>query len=162
MKHSRKEYFIMSAIICFLSIIALISAFSIPAGGNLGRGADFMPKIVSVVLLCCGIGFFILGILTPQDKSAPKTAFKKDPVPVLRFGVALGMLLIYVALLKLIGFIIMTTLYIFVQSLFMAPPEKRNYCLSAVLSLVVSILIYFVFARGLGMTLPNGVLGGIL
>lgn len=161
MKHSKKEYFIIAAIIGILSGAALISAFQIPAGGNLGRGADFMPKIVAGLLLCCAFGFFVMGLLAPKGTET-KEGKKRDAVPMIRFVMALGMLLVYVALLKTIGFVIMTALYIFAQSLFMAPPEKRNFLLSGILAIVVSIAIYYVFARGLGMTLPAGLLSDIL
>lgn len=161
MKHSRKEYFTIAAVIGVLSVAALISAFQIPAGGNLGRGADFMPKIVSGLLLCCAFCFFVFGVLTPKGTETQNKE-KRDTVPMFRFAIALGMLLVYVALLKTIGFIIMTAVYIFAQSLFMAPPEKRNFLVSGILAAVVSIAIYYAFARGLGMTLPAGLLSNIL
>ncbi len=161
MKNSRKEYFIMFAIIGVLGAVDLIASFQIPAGGNLGLGADFMPKIVSVILLCCAFGFLIQALRTPKAEPAVKKE-KRDPVPAIRFCIAFGMLILYTVLLKPVGFVIMTTLYVFAQSLFMVPPEKRNFLVSGILGVASSLLIYFVFAKGLSMTLPAGILDGIL
>lgn len=161
MKNSRKEYFIMFAIIGVLGGTALAASFRIPAGGNLGLGADFMPKIVSVILLCCAFGFLIQALRAPKEEPVQKKE-KRDPVPAIRFGIAFGMLILYTVLLKPVGFVIMTALYVFAQSLFMVPPEKRNFLFSGILAVVSSLLIYFVFAKGLSMTLPAGILDGIL
>ena len=161
MKNSRKEYFIMFAIIGILGGVALGASFQIPAGGNLGLGADFMPKIVSVILLCCAFGFLIQALRAPKEEPVQKKE-KRDPVPTIRFCVAFGLLILYTVLLKPVGFVIMTALYVFAQSLFMVPPEKRNFLFSGILAVVSSLLIYFVFAKGLSMTLPAGILDGIL
>lgn len=164
MQNPKKENFLIFLILAVLSIVMLISAMFIPAGGSLGFGADFMPKIVAGLLLLCSLGFLIQSIRTPrQEKTEEKTEEKKkfDYVPLMRFGIALGLLILYVALLKSVGFIIMTALYIFAQSLFMVPQEKRSILRSGILAVVTSLLIYFIFTKGLNMVLPLGILDGI-
>lgn len=160
MQNPKKENFVIFLILAVLSIAMLISAMFIPAGGSLGFGADFMPKIVAGLLLLCSLGFLIQSIRAPrQEKTEEKKKF--DYVPLMRFGIALGLLILYVALLKSVGFIIMTALYIFAQSLFMVPREKRSVLRSGILAVVTSLLIYFIFTKGLNMVLPLGILDGI-
>lgn len=161
MKNSRKEYFIMFAIIGTLSGAALIASFRIPSGGNLGMGADFMPKIVSAILFLCSMGFLIQALRAP--KADPNEEKKKaDPETIIRFCIAVGLLLVYIVLLRSVGFIIMTALYVFAQSILMSPPDKRNYMFSGILAVASSLAIYFIFAKGLSMTLPAGILDKIL
>ena len=118
-----------------------------------------MPKIVGFLLLACAVGFLYQGIRTPKATEGDN---KFDYVSLIRFLIALGLLIMYVLLLKPVGFIIMTTFYIFIQSLFMAPPEKRSVLGSAILAVVSSVTIYLVFTRGLSLLLPPGILGNIL
>lgn len=160
-QNPKRENFVIFLILATISIVMLISAMFIPAGGSLGFGADFMPKIVAGLLLVCSLGFLIQSIRAPkQEKSDEKKKF--DYVPLMRFGIALGLLVLYVALLKSVGFVIMTALYIFAQSLFMVPREKRSILKSAILGIATSLIIYFVFTKGLNMVLPLGILDGIL
>lgn len=159
MQHSRKENLIIFLILAILSIAMIYSAYQIPAGSSLGQGADFMPKIVGYLLSACAIGFLYQGLKAPKEDTK---AEKFDFVPLIRFGIALGLLVVYVLLLKTVGFVIMTALYIFAQSLFMVPPEKRNILISAILAVVSSVAIYLVFTRGLSLLLPAGILKNIL
>ncbi len=156
---SKKESLTLFVILTVLSAAVIYSANRIPAGGELGFGADFMPKIVGYLLAFCAVSFLAQGLLTPGEK---KEAAKWSWLPVIRFGAALGLLAIYVALLKPVGFIVMTIFYIFAQTQLMVPPEKRSFLISAVLAVVSAAVIYVVFSKGLNLLLPAGILGGIL
>lgn len=160
MKNKKKESFIIFLILGVIGAMAFYSAMHIPSGGSLGRGADFMPKIISVLLLVCALGFLVESLLAPATEKTERR--KKDWTPLLRFCIALGMLILYVVLLKPVGFIVTTVLYIFAQSQFMVPNEKRSIGGSAVLAVVSAVLIYLVFAKGLSMVLPMGILDGLL
>ena len=157
--HSRKENLTVFTILIVLSIAVIYSAFHIPPGGELGFGADFMPKVVGILLILCAAGFLIQGLRTPEEE---KKDGRWDVTPVIRFFTALGLLVLYAALLKPVGFITMTVLYIFAQSQFMVPKEKRSYLVSAVIAVISAAAIYAVFTKCLGMALPGGILDGIL
>lgn len=159
MQNSKKENLVISLILTVLSILVIHNAYHLPVGSSLGQGSEFMPKIVGFLLLACAVGFLYQGIRTPKATEGDN---KFDYVSLIRFLIALGLLIMYVLLLKPVGFIIMTTFYIFIQSLFMAPPEKRSVLGSAILAVVSSVTIYLVFTRGLSLLLPPGILGNIL
>ena len=160
MQNSKKENLTIGFILTILSIAVIYDANLIPAGSSIGMGAEFMPRIVGYLLLACAVGFLYQGIKAPKGEAKEKKEF--DFVPLVRFLIALCLLVVYVVLLEPVGFVIMTAFYIFAQSLFMVPPEKRSVCVSAVLAVVVSISIYLIFTRGLSLLLPPGILENIL
>lgn len=161
MSSKKKESLVIALLLLVLSVALFISATRIPVSGALGAGADFLPKVGSVLLFCCACSFLVQFFRTPneRDGEAPKSM---DRVPVIRFFLALGLLVLYVAGLGKIGFIPMTALYVFCQSLLMVPREKRSYLVSAVLAVVVALLVNGVFAFVLKLRLPAGLLSGLL
>jgi len=66
---------------------------------------------------------------------------------------------VYTALLGPVGFIIMSALYIFFQVIILSPPEKRNYKVAALIAVVASVAIDFLFVELLSVLLPKGILG---
>lgn len=161
MNNKRKESFAIFAILAILDIIVFLNIRLIPSGGKLGFGADFMPKIVAVLLALCALGFLIQALRSPKIEKDEKKPLETKKSSMIRFAVAMALLLLYAVLLQPVGFIIMTVVYIFFQSLLMVPDEKRSYKTSAILAVVSAIVIYFVFSKGLSMQLPQGILGNL-
>lgn len=161
MVDKRKENFAIFAILTILDVIVFLNIRQIPSGGKLGVGADFMPKIVCILLALCAAGFLIQALRSPKAEKAQKKSGEIQKSSMIRFAAAMGLLLIYALLLQPVGFIIMTIVYIFFQSLLMVPEEKRSYKTSAILAVTAAIVIYFVFSRGLSMQLPEGILGSL-
>jgi putative tricarboxylic transport membrane protein len=73
--------------------------------------------------------------------------------------IALGSLLALFLLLERLGFVLSISLFLFGLSTFFGP---RRWLLNLVTSLVFSSLFYYLFARVLGIPLPNGVLRFLL
>lgn len=161
MANKRKENFAIFVILAILDVIVFLNIRMIPSGGKLGVGADFMPKIVCVLLAICAMGFLIQGLRSPKAEKSEKPAGEIQKSSMIRFAVAMGLLLAYALLLQPVGFIIMTVVYIFFQSLLMVPDEKRSYKTSAILAVVSAVVIYFIFSKGLSMQLPKGILGNL-
>ena len=70
--------------------------------------------------------------------------------------------LLYVALLKPLGFVISSVLYLELQMCIMAQKERRRPLKFLIISIVSVVVIYFVFHNLLQLMLPNGILTGIL
>ena len=68
-------------------------------------------------------------------------------------------LIIYMALLSTLGFMISSVLFLIATMLLLTPAEKRNIPLILILSVVVSVGVYYLFVYGLDMVLPRGILG---
>lgn len=67
---------------------------------------------------------------------------------------------IYVALLDLIGFIIMTSVYTFCQIIILTPRAdiKKNILPALIVSLISGVLIYVIFKLKLHVQLPSGII----
>ena len=161
MSPKKKENLVIALLLLVLSVALFLNAIRIPVSGALGAGADFLPKVGSVLLFCCACSFLVQFFRSPgEDGAAERKA--PDRVPTIRFFLALGLLVLYVAGLQKIGFIPMTALYIFCQSLLMVPREKRSYPVSAVLAVAVALLVHGIFAFVLKLRLPAGLLSNFL
>ncbi len=161
MSSKKKESLVIALLLLVFSVILFFSATRIPVSGALGAGADFLPKVGSVLLFCCACSFLVQFVRTPKEEG--ETAVKApDRTPAVRFFLALGLLALYVAGLQKIGFILMTIFYVFCQSLLMVPKEKRSCLVSAVLAVVVALLVNGIFAFVLKLRLPAGLLSGLL
>ena len=68
-------------------------------------------------------------------------------------------LLAYIALLKPVGFIIMSALYIFAESIILTPKGKRRPLVAAIVAVAAAVLVDFAFVKLLHVLLPAGILG---
>lgn len=161
MSSKKKESLVIALLLLVFSVILFFSATRIPVSGALGAGADFLPKVGSVLLFCCACSFLVQFVRTPKEEGEA-AAKALDRTPAVRFFLALGLLALYVAGLQKIGFILMTIFYVFCQSLLMVPKEKRSCLVSAVLAVVVALLVNGIFAFVLKLRLPAGLLSGLL
>lgn len=70
-----------------------------------------------------------------------------------------AILILYMALMSVLGFMISTALFLMASMLLLTPAEKRRLPFMIVLSLVVSVGVYYLFVNGLDLVLPAGILG---
>ena len=71
------------------------------------------------------------------------------------------LLILYAVLMKPVGFIIMSMLYVYLQVWVLTPPEKRTKRMHTVaggLAVFFSVGLYFVFTKYLMVMLPPGIL----
>jgi len=131
-----------------------ISAQSIKVGSAMAQGGDFMPKLLSGIWLVLAIAIFVTGIREPHNASEKAVSIKG-------FIATLILLFVYIFLLRPVGFVVASTLYVFVQMMLFAPKEyksKKNYILFAVIAIVLPIIINLIFANAFSLILPEGTL----
>lgn len=121
-------------------------------------GPGFMPKIYAGVMGLLSIALIAVGLWKARKYEAPEgETGQLDKQAV--FSVVLSLLLVvgYIYLIKIIGFLTASALYLFCQAWLLSP--KKNYLLLILFSAVCSVLIYLLFAKGIGLLLPKGILG---
>ena len=135
-----------------IGIIVAISTLSLPDSkmpGDIGPKA--FPFIASGILIICGGGLLATG----GKKAEPVYDFAQ----LRRLGLIVCVVLAYIILMYLIGFIIPTLLASFALSTMFAkvntvvPAWKR-----AVFSIAITAAIYVSFGMLLSMKLPSGIL----
>lgn len=140
-----------------LGALMLATSGSIPKGAEMGVGADFMPKLMSILLIVSGGAVMLMGWYRNNTLSARSEAEERTrPGAVVLSLVNLG---VFIALLSRIGFIPMTFAYIFLQTELFSPPERRSHGKFTVISAVATAAIYLIFAKGFKILLPAGLLG---
>lgn len=147
----------------YLSQISGIQAFT--GLGSTPLDNHFVPYLWGGVLLFLGVWLIGRGIIKRKHFKAAGGVPKKmdlaaaisEKREVIASFVALG---IYVGLMDLVGFVIMTILYTFVQILILTPKEKwsKNVLPAGIVALVAGFLLYYLFKVQLSVLLPAGIL----
>lgn len=148
----------------YLLLTSKISIFTGPGAAPLS--ARFVPAMWGAVLLILSVMLIVRGLrrrkaalqqagTAGQDKLSLKNFCLQNQEVILTFAV----LTVYIYLLKPVGFLIMSALYIFAEALILSKKGKRHVVTALVLAVVASVLIDFIFVRLLYVMLPKGILG---
>lgn len=164
-----------------IGAVYLISAFFIPAYSGYGGqniSSSFLPKVLGVMMVVLSVMQLYASrkAARPPAEAAPRPepgAEPADGVSVEEFDddaatrgastksllVIFLILIVYIAVMPLAGFILSTAFFMIASILVLTPENKRNIPLTLLLSAVVSVGVYFLFVSGLSLVLPAGILG---
>jgi putative tricarboxylic transport membrane protein len=125
--------------------------------GDAGVDSRFFPQLLAVFLILLS-ALQIINELK-RAKSDSGTTDSKEPIFGMKVILTIVLIVMYIALMPVVGFLIMTALYLFCQIALLMPAGKRNYLLSAKIAVIFSICVYFLFVQVLSLILPRGILG---
>ena len=164
----KKKYWdlVSGSLLLLFSAAVFIGAQSVKTLAVSSIGSGFFPSVVSVLLAITSIFIIIGGIAqarkpdktTDKEKAAGgKPAEDKPRV----WGVigTFALMAFYAVLLPKLGFLITTTVYLFVQINILSPRESRKQFLFGIISVVTSVVIYYTFVLVFHLMLPAGILG---
>lgn len=118
-----------------------------------------MPTVVGTLILVLSI---ILLVQAVQElRKNPDKEVGKDESDYKRVLLSLILALLYVFLLKPIGFIICTLVYLFCQIFVLAPDShrtKKDMIMYLIIDVVFTLIVYFLFRIGFKIVLPAGIL----
>lgn len=120
----------------------------------------YYPKILAAALLALAVAQIAVAVIAMRKKAADTA--KEDKADYTAVILTLILAIAYVALLEPAGFLISSALYIFFQIIVMCPKDEIRPAKFAVISVIASAVVYFVFRNGLSLMLPAGPLAGIL
>jgi putative tricarboxylic transport membrane protein len=160
---------ILGAVMILIAAIYLILIFRIQRRDVID--ATFIPFILSGALFLLG-AVQISGTLFGKKKIATeaerKSASEKaddacedktakiDTPTVIK---TIALIVAYVAFLDLVGFMIMSIIYLFAQFIVLTPlNRKKNYLAYGIIAVVASVGIYLIFRYVFSMMLPEGLL----
>jgi putative tricarboxylic transport membrane protein len=137
----------------------LWGSFNLPTGGGYAQvGPGVVPRIVGSGLLFLGL-LLLREALTGGFRGVDEEAERHLPMDWAAFAWVSGGILAYGLLVEHLGFIFAATiLFVLVARGF----HSRRYLLNTVSGLVLAVAIYAIFNYGLGLTLPPGILKGIV
>lgn len=141
------------------------SGIKVFGGATAGVTAQTVPRLWGVAMLALSILLILRSILAMRKKS------EQDEEESLGFLARLkerrevvctfSLLILYAALMKPVGFIIMSIIYVYLQVWVLTPPEKRTkkmHTIAGGLAVFFSVSLYFVFTKYLMVMLPPGIL----
>ena len=149
----------------------LFSAFYLINAAQIKTRPKLTPSYASakIVPILLGVLLAALSVLCiVQSIRKLKTAAEEEPQTNMDKGDLMAVLLTfiviigYVLVLPMLGFCLSTILYLFLQMLVLAPAEKRNYALFAIVAVVFTAIVFVAFRVGLQQLLPRGVIENLL
>ena len=129
--------------------VTIYLALRLPMGRMGKPGPGIFPLLLSVV-----IGFLALSLLLGNLRSKGELGTEERPVPKWRLVYLLGDLCLYVFLLRPLGFLISTWIFLIV----LKPIIKKKWIPVLLGSLFISASFFFFFNYLLKVELPMGIL----
>lgn len=123
--------------------------------------ARIVPILLGVLLAILSVICIIEGVskMKKADDEKSKPADKGDVMAVvLTFAVIIG----YILVMPELGFCLSTVAFLFLQMLILAPKDKRNYALFAIVAVVFTAFVFVAFRVGLQQLLPRGIIESLL
>jgi len=142
-----------------LAVVLYSASFDIKEMIATRVGASFLPRIVAGALTLLG-AILVFGSLRCV---APRPARQQNHEERVFGGlpaVLLSALLMcaYVGLMESLGFVLTSSIYIFLQILILAKEEKRNYLAFILISIILPIAVYYLFVNVFKVMIPGGIL----
>lgn len=136
-----------------ISVYAIAVTFTFKQFKNVPVGPEFFPRWLAIGLLVCSCVLLGQSVVSVSTEKAP-TLSLRDP-GMQRLLIALGGLVVYTLLWEVVGFLILTPLFVFGLMYLL---RMRRYAMMAVMALCIGVGIFFLFKLLLGIEMPLGLL----
>jgi putative tricarboxylic transport membrane protein len=144
-----KDYVIgISGLVLSIYAYVVSDAFK-RVGQGLSENPAYYPRILALLLALMSCGILIGAIRKRQV-----VTMKVNRELLVNIGKFLGILILYIVILKSVGFILSTTVFSFSMIWFLGSTRKQ----AAIYALPISLVVYFVFSYLLKVPLPKGFL----
>ena len=123
--------------------------------------ARIIPTLLGILLIILAVILIIQGIMQfrKEDNEPAKKMSKVDMISIV---LTFAAMILYIIILPRLGFILSTMIYLFGQITILAPKDKRNYLLFAIVAVVFTIIAFIAFRIGLTQMLPRGPIEALL
>ncbi|MBE1587238.1 tripartite tricarboxylate transporter TctB family protein [Nonomuraea angiospora] len=151
----------LAVVVLGLGVLVVIGTLDVSAAASqLGIGPRFFPMLVGGAMVLIGL-FYVADVLRGGhgDPEESEDVDVEAPTDWRSVGLVSGIFLAFTALLNVLGWIIGASLLFFGLSLALGAEHKAR---SAVISVVVGLATYLLFVKGLGVSLPGGLLAGVI
>ena len=160
--------FILGILLLTLGIAYTVMAQQIKQGNkliqrNVGNYAHarIVPTLLGILLIILSVILIIQGArkMKQEDNEPGKQMSKVDMISIV---LTFAAMILYIIILPELGFMLSTMIYLFVQFIILAPQNKRNYLVFAIVAVVFTIIAFVAFRIGLTQMLPRGPLEALI
>jgi uncharacterized membrane protein len=151
---------IVGGFFMILSAGMMIMAKMLPKSTIMDIGPDFMPMCIGIVTFILAAAMAFLNVKNLKARTAEAEKMEKEDLDYKRMIISFMLILVYVYLLQLVGFIVTTILYLPFQMYVLAPDEKKtkkDIIQLAVITVIFTIVVFFLFRYGFKIILPAGI-----
>jgi hypothetical protein len=141
---------ISSLFFLLLSLFFLVASFGMPIGKPSAPGAGFLPLFLAVIMVLVSGGIAWKAFIRPQTTSSE--ALEKGEV--IRIVLLVVGFALYCALLSVVGFYVLSLLYLIYFMKLFSVPKWWTILLVAIITTVCS---YFLFELFLQIPFPKGI-----
>jgi len=151
---------VVSVFFMALSAALMILAQMLPKSKVMEIGPDFMPMVIGGVTFALASALLFLSIKNFRMHAAE---IKPEDIPDCDYKKVLEsiiLVLAYVFILKPVGFLVSTVLYLILQMLVLAPDEDRSIkgvIKLTVIDVIFTLGVFFLFRYGFKIILPTGI-----
>ncbi|TFJ93262.1 tripartite tricarboxylate transporter TctB family protein [Lentibacillus salicampi] len=143
----------ISVVLIALAIGYLILSYQLPPYEFVPVDSDLMPKALGYLLIALAVGLFFTGKSDADEDKKEESTTSKSETPALLAVTA--MVLAYILLLEVLGFVIVTVLFVFFCSWFLG---YKKFKVNATVSILFPVILYYIFNYLLQIRLPAGIL----
>ena len=153
--------FVVSIFYAVLGAALIIGSRALPKSKVMEIGPDFMPTLIGAIILILA-GILLVETATrfrSQSAELDASGFK-DTSDYKRVLGSLVAATVYVNILKPVGFIISTLVYLLVQIYILAPDQsrtKKDIVTYVIIDVVFTVVVYMLFRYGFKIVLPAGI-----
>ena len=153
--------FVVGIFYAVLGAALIIGSRALPKSKVMEIGPDFMPTLIGAIILILA-GILLVETATrfrSQSAELDASGFK-DTSDYKRVLGSLVAATVYVNILKPVGFIISTLVYLLVQIYILAPDQsrtKKDIVTYVIIDVVFTLVVYMLFRYGFKIVLPAGI-----
>lgn len=151
---------IVGVFFMLLSAAMLVMAKMLPKSTVMDIGPDFMPMCIGVMTFVLAAALVFLNIKNMKIYVAQAEAEGPEKADYKRVLTSFIIILVYVFVLKSVGFIISTLAYLPVQMFILAPEERRgkkDVIQLLITDVLFTFVVFFLFRYGFKIVLPAGI-----
>lgn len=155
----KKKELIIGGVMLATALGYLVMSFKLP--GHSGIDAAFVPTLLAAMLCLLAVIQLFSAFATPQapatDVPHIDTEDTSNSIDVKTVVKTLALIVGYIALMKPVGFPIMTVVYLYLQFIVLTPTDQKvRHITYAVVAVCTSAVIYLLFREAFDLMLPAG------
>lgn len=141
-----------SVVLILLAAGYLYLSYQLPSFAYTRVDADVLPKALGWLLVILSIALFF----SKDSESEEQKARRNIPVrELIMIGIVFLLILAYILLFEILGFIVVTFIFVFITSLILG---YNKHITNGIVSLLFPVILYFAFTEFLQISLPKGIL----